>query len=145
MSHDFEPTHHRKEEVVAQHCPEHVHSLGILWHKEVVLNNLKDSRIINVQAKFKAKMMNDIAQEQTEKTNQLLFKKQQRGSSLVIAQLVLGSFTAVALGSVPGWGTEIPQVEWHSQYFNKKENKWQRKELRKKTEKKEQRSIGKWT
>ena len=25
----------------------------------------------------------------------------------------LGTFTAVVLGSIPGWGTKIPQAVWH--------------------------------
>ena len=31
------------------------------------------------------------------------------GNSLVVQWLVLGAFTAVAPGSIPGWGTNIPQ------------------------------------
>ena len=33
-----------------------------------------------------------------------------RGSSLAVQWLGLSAFTAVALGSVPGWGTKIPQA-----------------------------------
>jgi len=36
------------------------------------------------------------------------------GNSLVSHWLVLSTFTSVALGSVPGRGTEILQVLWHS-------------------------------
>ena len=37
------------------------------------------------------------------------------GNSLVVQWLRLGAFTAVALSSVPGWGTKIPQAVWCSQ------------------------------
>ena len=37
------------------------------------------------------------------------------GNSLVVQWLRLGAFTAVALSSVPGWGTKIPQATWYSQ------------------------------
>ena len=49
------------------------------------------------------------------------------GNSLVVQWLRLGAFTAVALSSVPGWGTKIPQAVWCSQkkkkiHFCKKQN-----------------------
>ena len=45
---------------------------------------------------------------------------------MVVQWLRLGAFTAVALSSVPGWGTKIPQAVWCSQkkkiHFCKKQN-----------------------
>ena len=37
------------------------------------------------------------------------------GTSLAVQWLGLGTFTAVALGSIPGWGTKILQDMKHSQ------------------------------
>ena len=31
------------------------------------------------------------------------------GNSLVVQWLRLGAFTAVSLGSIPGWGTKVPR------------------------------------
>ena len=44
------------------------------------------------------------------------------GNSLAVQWLGLGAFTAVGLGSIPGWGTKILQLRpmWHSR---KKKNK----------------------
>ena len=39
-------------------------------------------------------------------------KKNYLGSSLVVQWLGLGAFTDVALGSIPGRGTKIPQAMW---------------------------------
>ena len=33
------------------------------------------------------------------------------GTSLAVQQLAFGAFTAMGLGSIPGQGTKIPQVE----------------------------------
>ena len=37
------------------------------------------------------------------------------GNALGVQWLELGIFTAVAWGSVPGWGVKIPQATWYSQ------------------------------
>ena len=37
------------------------------------------------------------------------------GSSLVVQRLVLGPFTAMDPGSIPGQGTKIPQATWDGQ------------------------------
>ena len=37
------------------------------------------------------------------------------GRSLVAEWLQLQAFTAMARGSIPGWGTEIQQAEWGGQ------------------------------
>ena len=42
------------------------------------------------------------------------------GNSLVVQWLRLSAFTAVALSSVPGWGTKIPKATWYSQKKKKK-------------------------
>ena len=47
-------------------------------------------------------------------------KIQYPGNSLVVQWLGLHAFTAEGAGSVPGWGTNIPQAEWHSQKKKKK-------------------------
>ena len=36
--------------------------------------------------------------------------KDREGNSLAVQSLRLGPFTAMGLGSVPGWGIKIPQV-----------------------------------
>ena len=43
-----------------------------------------------------------------------------RGNFLAVQWLGLFTFTAVGLGSVPGWGAKIPQAAWHSQKRRKK-------------------------
>ena len=40
--------------------------------------------------------------------------KLKSGSSLVVQWLGLRAFTAESLGSIPGWGTKIPQAVWHA-------------------------------
>ena len=42
----------------------------------------------------------------------------------MVQWLRLSAFTAVGLGSTPGWGTKIPQAAWHGQ---KKKNKQKNK------------------
>ena len=37
------------------------------------------------------------------------------GNALEVQWLELGTFTAVAWGSVPGWGVKIPQATWYRQ------------------------------
>ena len=39
-------------------------------------------------------------------------KKKIRGNSLAVQWLGLGAFTAEGPGSIPGWGTKIPQAVW---------------------------------
>ena len=39
------------------------------------------------------------------------------GNSLVVHWLELGTFTAEGVGSIPGWGTKIPQAARHGQKF----------------------------
>ena len=34
------------------------------------------------------------------------------GNSLAVQWLGLGAFTTMGLGSIPGWGTKIPQAKW---------------------------------
>ena len=48
------------------------------------------------------------------------FKQDGHGSSLVVQWLELCAVTPEGPGSVPGWGTKIPQAAWHSQ---KRKNK----------------------
>ena len=45
------------------------------------------------------------------------------GNSLAVQWLGLGAFTAVGLGSIPGWGTKILQLRpmWHSRKKKKRE------------------------
>ena len=43
-----------------------------------------------------------------------------KGNSLAVQWLGLGAFTAGAQGSIPGWGTKIPDVAQHSQTEGKK-------------------------
>ena len=45
------------------------------------------------------------------------------GTSLAVQWLGPGAFTAVVLGSVPGWGTKILQAAWHGQKKKEKEEK----------------------
>ena len=40
----------------------------------------------------------------------------------MVQWLGLGAFTAVGLGSIPGWGTKIPQAMWCSQTKTKTYN-----------------------
>ena len=40
------------------------------------------------------------------------------GSSLVVQWLGLWPFTAGSMGSIPGWGTEIPQAGWYGKKVN---------------------------
>ena len=42
--------------------------------------------------------------------NELLPLKLLSGNSLVVQWLGVSAFTAMALGSIPGWGTKIPQA-----------------------------------
>ena len=42
-------------------------------------------------------------------------KTKNLGSSLMVQWLGLHTATAGGLGSIPGWGTKIPQTIWHSQ------------------------------
>ena len=39
----------------------------------------------------------------------------ERGNSPSVQWLGLGTFIAMVPGSIPGWGTEIPQASWHGQ------------------------------
>ena len=36
-------------------------------------------------------------------------------NSLAVPWLGLGAFTAEVPGSIPGWGTKIPETGWHGQ------------------------------
>ena len=47
-------------------------------------------------------------------------RKKRRGSSLVVCWWGLSTFTAEGRGSIPGWGTKIPQDTWSG---TKKEEK----------------------
>ena len=49
------------------------------------------------------------------KRNEVRYKKGEKGTSLVVQWLGLRAFTAEGPGSVPGWGTEIPQAVRGSQ------------------------------
>ena len=50
-------------------------------------------------------------------------KRQFTGNSLADQWLELGIFTAKGPGSIPGWGTKVPQAIEHSQkYINKQED-----------------------
>ena len=40
----------------------------------------------------------------------MTFKRRKQGSSLEVQWLGLGAFIAVGPGSIPGWGTKIPQA-----------------------------------
>ena len=46
------------------------------------------------------------------------------GDSLVVQWLGFHAFTAEGLGSIPGWGTKIPQTVQHSQKFLHKNKRW---------------------
>ena len=46
-------------------------------------------------------------------------------TSLAVQWLELCAFTAEGLGSVPGWGTEIPQAMWHGQRRNSRQKNTQ--------------------
>ena len=52
---------------------------------------------------------NEKASAQQRKTS----SKLKGGNSLVVQWLGLGAFTVVAQGSIPGWGTKIPQITGH--------------------------------
>ena len=43
------------------------------------------------------------------------YRVENEGNSLAVPWLGLRAFTAEGPGSVPGWGTKIPQALWHSQ------------------------------
>ena len=45
------------------------------------------------------------------------FKEKDIGNSLVVQCLGHCAFTAKALGLIPGWGTKIPQAEYHSNTY----------------------------
>ena len=45
------------------------------------------------------------------------------GTSLAVQWLGPGAFTAVVVGSVPGWGTKILQAAWHGQKKKKKKKR----------------------
>ena len=47
-------------------------------------------------------------------------RKMPRGNSLAVQWLELHAFTAEGPGSIPGWGTKIPQAAQHSQKKRKK-------------------------
>ena len=42
-------------------------------------------------------------------------KKTNLGNSLAVQWLVSCTFTAEGTGSIPGWGTKIPQAKWCGQ------------------------------
>ena len=42
------------------------------------------------------------------------------GNSLAVQWLGLRAFTSEGLGSIPGWGTNIPEAVWYSQKKKKK-------------------------
>ena len=46
---------------------------------------------------------------------------EKNGISLAVQQLRLYTSTAEGRGSIPGWGTKILHVAWHSQKKKKKE------------------------
>ena len=39
------------------------------------------------------------------------------------------AFTAEGLGSIPGWGTEIPQATWHGQKKNSRQKNTQNTQI----------------
>ena len=51
-----------------------------------------------------------------------LFKKVNSGNSLAVQWLEIHAFTAEGTGSIPGWGTKIPQDTRRSQKKKKKVN-----------------------
>ena len=50
-----------------------------------------------------------------DKLSRFLFSKKLTGEFPGGPALGLGAFTAMGPGSIPGWGTKIPQAELHSQ------------------------------
>ena len=59
------------------------------------------------------------AKKQENKTHneekKIQLKPNKTGNSLAVQWLELQALTAEGLGSIPGWGTKIPQAMWHSQ------------------------------
>ena len=54
---------------------------------------------------------------------------EKNGISLAVQQLRLYTSTAEGKGSIPGWGTKILHVAWHSQKIEGKKKAFQRQRL----------------
>ena len=63
--------------------------------------------------KSKAKIKDETTDEKASAQQRKTSSKLKGGNSLAILWLGLGAFTAVAQGSIPGWGTKTPQVTGH--------------------------------
>ena len=54
------------------------------------------------------------------KKNTFIKEKCYKWDSLAVQWLGLGAFTAKGPGSIPGWGTKIPEATWGDQKKKKK-------------------------
>ena len=68
-----------------------------MWNTEKVLTKLKGGKEVEMQCAQAIRKQN--------------IRKQGQGSSPVVQWLEFGAFTALAQGSITGWGTEILKAE----------------------------------